>query len=202
GRSYSILYLTVGFSIQFLILLLYFSWGFGCTITGREREGGCDHFLFLNHSFLNLCQWLLVFVFLLEMERDCLWLLRSWAHVIFTLSFIISTATHFYLYVLQVRFTYCHLDMLVIQYFHRKTNEEGLKTLSFNDKDKIKGKVNSIRLDFLVTEMLLMLLTKVQKHQEAFSDSFKAPLVGFHFLAPIYFLCFGAFEKFQFFVVL
>ncbi|XP_050114788.1 uncharacterized protein LOC126592995 isoform X1 [Malus sylvestris] len=72
------------------------------------------------------------------MERDCLWLLRSWAHVIFTLR----------------------------------------------------------------TEMLLMLLTKVQNHQEAFSDSFKAPLVGFHFLAPIYFLCFGAFEKFQFFVVL
>ena len=27
--------------------------------------------------------------------------------------------------------------------FLRKTNEKGLKTFSFNDKDKIKGKVNS-----------------------------------------------------------
>ncbi|RXI04493.1 hypothetical protein DVH24_038767 [Malus domestica] len=34
--------------------------------------------------------------------------------------------------------------------FFRKTNEKGLKTLSFNDKDKIKGKVNSTRIDFLV----------------------------------------------------
>ena len=32
----------------------------------------------------------------------------------------------------------------------RKTNENGLKTLSFNDKDKIKDKVNSTRFDFLV----------------------------------------------------
>ena len=32
----------------------------------------------------------------------------------------------------------------------RKNNENGLKTLSFNDKDKIKGKVNSTRIDFLV----------------------------------------------------
>ncbi|RXH77305.1 hypothetical protein DVH24_023579 [Malus domestica] len=32
----------------------------------------------------------------------------------------------------------------------RKTNENDLKTLSFNDKDKIKGKVNSTRIDFLV----------------------------------------------------
>ena len=32
----------------------------------------------------------------------------------------------------------------------RKTNEKGLKTLNFNDKDKIKGKVNSTRFDFLV----------------------------------------------------
>ena len=32
----------------------------------------------------------------------------------------------------------------------RKTNEKSLKTLSFNDKDKIKGKVNSTRFDFLV----------------------------------------------------
>ena len=31
----------------------------------------------------------------------------------------------------------------------RKTNENGLKTLSFNDKDKIKDKVNSIRFDFI-----------------------------------------------------
>ncbi|RXH93964.1 hypothetical protein DVH24_016031 [Malus domestica] len=30
-----------------------------------------------------------------------------------------------------------------------KTNENGLKTLSFNDNDKIKGKVNSTRIDFL-----------------------------------------------------
>ncbi|RXH97388.1 hypothetical protein DVH24_007734 [Malus domestica] len=35
-------------------------------------------------------------------------------------------------------------------YFKRKTNKKGLKTLSFNDKDKIKGKVNSTRIDFLV----------------------------------------------------
>ena len=32
----------------------------------------------------------------------------------------------------------------------RKTNEKGLKTLSFNDKDKIKGTVNSTKFDFLV----------------------------------------------------
>ena len=32
----------------------------------------------------------------------------------------------------------------------RKTNEKNLKTLSFNDKDKIKGKVNSTRFDFLL----------------------------------------------------
>ena len=32
----------------------------------------------------------------------------------------------------------------------RKINEKCLKTLSFNDNDKIKGKVNSIRFDFLV----------------------------------------------------
>ena len=32
----------------------------------------------------------------------------------------------------------------------KKINEKGLKTLSFNDKDKIKGKVNSTRFDFLV----------------------------------------------------
>ncbi|CAN6717961.1 unnamed protein product [Malus baccata var. baccata] len=31
-----------------------------------------------------------------------------------------------------------------------KTNEKSLKTLSFNDKDKIKGKVNSTMIDFLV----------------------------------------------------
>ncbi|RXH92118.1 hypothetical protein DVH24_021141 [Malus domestica] len=34
--------------------------------------------------------------------------------------------------------------------FKKKTNENGLKTLSFNDKDKIKGKVNSTMFDFLV----------------------------------------------------
>ena len=32
----------------------------------------------------------------------------------------------------------------------RKTNKNGLKTLSFNDKDKIKGKVNSTWIDILV----------------------------------------------------
>ncbi|CAN6560205.1 unnamed protein product [Malus baccata var. baccata] len=37
----------------------------------------------------------------------------------------------------------------------KKTNEKGLKTLSFNDKDKIKGKVNSTRIDFLVEEQYL-----------------------------------------------
>ena len=36
------------------------------------------------------------------------------------------------------------------QNFERKTNEKVLKTLSFNDNDKIKGKVNSTRFDFLV----------------------------------------------------
>ena len=34
--------------------------------------------------------------------------------------------------------------------FFRKTNENGLKILSFNDKDKIKGKVNNTKFDFLV----------------------------------------------------
>ena len=34
--------------------------------------------------------------------------------------------------------------------FLRKTNENGSKTLSFNDKDKIKGKVNGTKIDFLV----------------------------------------------------
>ncbi|RXI03649.1 hypothetical protein DVH24_004301 [Malus domestica] len=37
----------------------------------------------------------------------------------------------------------------------KKTNEKGLKTLSFNDKDKIKGKVNSTRIEFLVEEQYL-----------------------------------------------
>ena len=32
----------------------------------------------------------------------------------------------------------------------KKTNEKILKTLSFNDNDKIKDKVNSTRFDFLV----------------------------------------------------
>ena len=32
----------------------------------------------------------------------------------------------------------------------RKTNKNDLKTLNFNDKDNIKGKVNSIMIDFLV----------------------------------------------------
>ena len=32
----------------------------------------------------------------------------------------------------------------------RKTNEKGLKTLSFNNNDKIKGKVNSTMFDILV----------------------------------------------------
>ena len=31
-----------------------------------------------------------------------------------------------------------------------KMNENDLETLSFNDKDKIKGKMNSTRIDFLV----------------------------------------------------
>ena len=31
----------------------------------------------------------------------------------------------------------------------RKTNEKCLKILSFNDKDKIKGKENSTRIDIL-----------------------------------------------------
>ncbi|CAN6545393.1 unnamed protein product [Malus baccata var. baccata] len=46
----------------------------------------------------------------------------------------------------------CHHQIFIVQKFtcKRKTNEKGLKILSFNDKDKIKGKVNSIRFDFLV----------------------------------------------------
>ena len=35
-------------------------------------------------------------------------------------------------------------------FFIRKTNENDLKTLSFNDKDKIKGKENCARIDCLV----------------------------------------------------
>ncbi|RXI03221.1 hypothetical protein DVH24_003873 [Malus domestica] len=35
-------------------------------------------------------------------------------------------------------------------YYNRKTNEKCLKTLTFKDKDKINGKVNSTRFDFLV----------------------------------------------------
>ena len=31
-----------------------------------------------------------------------------------------------------------------------KTNENGLKTLTFNNKDKIKDKMNSSMIDFLV----------------------------------------------------
>ena len=31
-----------------------------------------------------------------------------------------------------------------------KTNEKNLKTLSFNENDKIEGKVNSTLIDFLV----------------------------------------------------
>ncbi|CAN6579733.1 unnamed protein product [Malus baccata var. baccata] len=39
---------------------------------------------------------------------------------------------------------------VLILFGQRKTNENNLKTLSFNDKDKIKGKVNSTMIDFLV----------------------------------------------------
>ncbi|CAN6564477.1 unnamed protein product [Malus baccata var. baccata] len=38
----------------------------------------------------------------------------------------------------------------IFQYFFRKINEKSLKILSFNDKGKIKGKVNSTRIDFLM----------------------------------------------------
>ncbi|RXH86658.1 hypothetical protein DVH24_021931 [Malus domestica] len=37
-----------------------------------------------------------------------------------------------------------------VQYLLMKTNEKGLKTFNFNDKDKIKDKVNSIKFDILV----------------------------------------------------
>ncbi|CAN6576743.1 unnamed protein product [Malus baccata var. baccata] len=40
-----------------------------------------------------------------------------------------------------------------------KTNEKGLKTLSFNDKDKLKGKLNSTMFDFLESG-----LCRVTKH--------------------------------------
>ena len=38
-----------------------------------------------------------------------------------------------------------HLALII-----KKTNEKDLKTLSFNDNDKIKGKVNSTKIDFFV----------------------------------------------------
>ncbi|RXH88906.1 hypothetical protein DVH24_000505 [Malus domestica] len=41
-----------------------------------------------------------------------------------------------------------------------KTNENDLKTLSFNDKDKIKGKVNSTRIDFLVPTFVKIIKQK------------------------------------------
>ena len=37
-----------------------------------------------------------------------------------------------------------------LPFFLRKTNEKRLKTLNFKDKNKIKGKVNSIMIEFLV----------------------------------------------------
>ena len=52
-----------------------------------------------------------------------------------------------------------HSDRIILHTFEigffpnlkkKKTNEKCLKTLSFNDKDKIKGKVNSTMFDFLV----------------------------------------------------
>ncbi|RXH70977.1 hypothetical protein DVH24_015599 [Malus domestica] len=46
----------------------------------------------------------------------------------------------------------------------KKTNKNDLKTLSFNNKDKIKGKVNSTRVDFLV-EQYLELFVKVPKKE-------------------------------------
>ncbi|RXH94519.1 hypothetical protein DVH24_024203 [Malus domestica] len=37
--------------------------------------------------------------------------------------------------------------LFILRGMNRKTNKKGLKTLSFNDKDKIKGKVKSTRAD-------------------------------------------------------
>ena len=48
--------------------------------------------------------------------------------------------TNFYIYGLR----------RIYDLFKKKTNEKGLKTSSFNDKDKIKGKVDSTMIDFLV----------------------------------------------------
>ncbi|CAN6684372.1 unnamed protein product [Malus baccata var. baccata] len=36
----------------------------------------------------------------------------------------------------------------LLYFFINKTNKNSLKTLNFNDKNKIKGEVNSIRIDF------------------------------------------------------
>ncbi|RXH94520.1 hypothetical protein DVH24_024204 [Malus domestica] len=36
--------------------------------------------------------------------------------------------------------------LFILRGMNRKTNKKGLKTLSFNDKDKIKGKVKKLRL--------------------------------------------------------
>ena len=52
----------------------------------------------------------------------------------------------------------CHASVIVqsyplsgcSRYFLRKITKKNLKILSFNDKDKIKGKVNNTMFDFLV----------------------------------------------------
>ena len=50
----------------------------------------------------------------------------------------------------SLHFYYSLLYKASLSCLPSKTNENSLKTLSFNDKDKIKGKVNSTRINFLV----------------------------------------------------
>ncbi|RXH91152.1 hypothetical protein DVH24_020175 [Malus domestica] len=45
---------------------------------------------------------------------------------------------------------HCMVLGSLLLFIIRKTNENNLKILSFNDKDKIKGKVNSTKIDFLI----------------------------------------------------
>ncbi|CAN6703295.1 unnamed protein product [Malus baccata var. baccata] len=69
----------------------------------------------------------------------------------FKLSFINPGTIHFTLYfVLIIKIQSFETLFISFPLFLRKTNKKGLKTLSFNDKDKINGKVNSTKIDFLV----------------------------------------------------
>ncbi|CAN6582573.1 unnamed protein product [Malus baccata var. baccata] len=45
---------------------------------------------------------------------------------------------------------HCMVLGRLLPFIIRKTNENNLKILSFNDKDKTKGQVNSTKIDFLI----------------------------------------------------